>query len=108
VSGNSQATSASASYELNLGFGTDAVANRFQFSTAGIVAADGTLTIDVFSAIRGYADFGGPATSIGRIGTLSFGPGNTLSYVPEPGTLLLVGVGLAGLAALDRRTRRAA
>lgn len=105
--GNSLPTSASASYETNLGFGTDAVANRFPFSTAGIIAGDGTLTIDVYSAIRGYEDFGGPARSISQIGALVFGPGNTLSYVPEPGTLLLVGAGLLGLAGVDRRTRRA-
>lgn len=105
--GNSQPTSNSASYEQNLGLATDAVANRFPFSTAGIIAGDGTLTIAVYSAVRGYEDFGGPARSIQQIGALVFGAGDTLSYVPEPGTLLLVGAGLLGLAGLDRRTRRA-
>ena len=107
VSGSWPATTASASYELNLGFATDAVANNFPLSTAGIVAQDGTLTINVYSAARGYESFGGPATSIASIGTLVFGAGDTLSYVPEPGTLLLVGMGLLGLAAVDRRARRA-
>jgi PEP-CTERM motif len=105
--GGSQSTGASSSYEGNLGFGTDAVANRFPFSTAGIIAGDGTLTIAVYSAVRGYEDFAGPARSIQAIGSLVFGPGDTLSYVPEPGTLLLVGAGLLGLAGIDRRTRRA-
>jgi hypothetical protein len=37
------------------------------------------------------------AGTLAAFGTL------TLTYVPEPGTLLLLGMGVAGLAALGRR-----
>jgi hypothetical protein len=108
IAGNNQSSGNSASYESNLGLTTDAIGNRFMFSTAGVIGNDGTLTINVYSAVRGYEDFGiDPARSVELIGALVFGEGDTLTYVPEPGTLLLMGAGLLGLAALDRRTRRA-
>jgi hypothetical protein len=108
VSNNVIPTSASFSYQNSLGLGTDAVANNLSFSIAALVAG-GSANLTIYNAIKGFEDFGGPARVVSELGTLSIN-GNTLSYaaVPEPGTLLLVGMGLAGLAALERRSRRAA
>jgi hypothetical protein len=106
VSGNTLQTTAAASYQMNLGLGTDAVANNFPFSIAGVVDGNGSLSLTVYSAVRGYTDFGGPDRSVSPIAALVVN-GSNLAYVPEPGTLLLVGAGLLGLAGLDRRTRQA-
>jgi hypothetical protein len=106
VAGNTITTAMAFSYQASLGLGTDAVANNLPFSIAGVIAGDGTLEIDVYSAVRGYEDFGGPARTVDQLGTLVFA-GGQLSYVPEPGTLFLVATGLLGLASLERRSRRA-
>jgi hypothetical protein len=107
ASSNVVQTSQSFSYQLNLGLGTDAIANSFPFSIAGIISG-GSLTLGIYSAVRGYEGFdpNAPATEVRLVGSLAIN-GNSLSYVPEPGTLLLVAAGLAGLAAFDRRARRA-
>lgn len=106
VGSNVIQTSQSFSYQNALGLGTDALANNFPFSIASVIAG-GAVQLEILNAVRGYAEFGGPATLVQGIGTLSIA-GNALSYsaVPEPGTLLLVTVGLAGLATIDRRARR--
>ena len=54
----------------------------------GVVFDDGTLSKTVTGA-----DF----SDLGKL---------TLNFVPEPGTLLLLGSGVAGLAALGRRRMR--
>jgi hypothetical protein len=107
VSSNVIPTSASFSYQNNLGLGTDAIANSLSFSIAGLVTG-GSLSLDIISAARGYPDFGGPSKVVGSAGSLVIS-GNSLVYsaVPEPGTLVLLAAGLGGLAAFQRRSARA-
>jgi len=55
----------------------------------------------------GTVQFVAPATgSIGIFGSLPVFGTLTLSYTPEPGTLLLLGSGIAGLAVLGRKKLR--
>jgi hypothetical protein len=100
-------TSASFSYQSNLGLGTDRIASALSFSIAGLITG-GNLNLDIISAARGYPDFGGPSKVVEPAGSLVIS-GNSLVYsaVPEPGTLVLLAAGLGGLAAFQRRQARA-
>ncbi len=87
------------SFEFKLG---DFVGNTLGFAVTGIVDGAGNLTLGLFEAIRGYAGFGGPATQVTRLGTLTVA-GNAIAFVPEPVTLLLLVAGLGGLAVIGRK-----
>jgi hypothetical protein len=105
VASNVIQSTASFSYQNTLGLGTDAIGNNFPFSIAGIITG-GQLQLDIYSAIKGYGDFGGPATAIAAIGSVSInGTGLNYAAVPEPGTLLLLSAGLVGIAAIGRNRR---
>jgi hypothetical protein len=94
VASASVLTSNLSSYGATLG---PDVGSQFPFPiNANLV---GSLSLPIFGAVRGYSDFGGPARVVAQIGTLDLGAN---------GTVLLLGAGLAGLASLERRSRRAA
>ena len=98
------------SYEMVLGGGgTDAIDNRFTFSTAGVFDGQERLQIPVFSVVRGYEVFGGPATEYTEILNLAF-DGTQVEFQPAPEAPAALGtlVGGAVLAALSRRRRGAA
>lgn len=77
-----------------------------QFAIADLLPATAATTI--------FFDFGGDTRSLSALlgapgsATLSFDPGTAAAPVPEPGTLVLFGAGLAALArsAARRRNRR--
>ena len=93
-------TSLYASYTGVLGFNSDAVGNQLPLSTAGFVTANVLGSqLPLYELIQsatplpsGDYDLG---TQIGELGVVRL--------VPEPGTLLLVGAGLAGLIGFGRR-----
>jgi hypothetical protein len=101
------ATSEAFSYTNVLGFGTDAVANSFTFSTAGTVDEQGRVSIAVYGAQRGYESFGGPPTEYLQISTLQI-DGTSVDFEPAPEAGALAGtlVGAAVLAAAGARRRR--
>lgn len=100
------------------GFGDPAIgqpAGTFVGLAHGVVGAgDSTAaTVDIGTIIvlqaTGVGSFtvsqsgSGNSTINGQDGPPSFGPNLTVTVVPEPGTALLMGLGLAGLAAAGRR-----
>jgi hypothetical protein len=95
------------SYEFFLGGGgTDAIDNKFTFSTAGIFDDQERLEIGVFSAVRGYGSFGGPDTEYVQVASAAFdGPEVTFEPAPEASAALGTLAGGALLAALARRRR---
>jgi hypothetical protein len=94
------------SYEQVLGVGTDAIASRFTFSTAGVYDGQERLSIPLYSAVRGYSDFGGPDTEYAAILNLAF-DGTEVEFLPAPEASSALGtlIGGALLAAHARRRR---
>lgn len=94
------------SYESVLGVGADAVGSAFPFSTAGFFDGSEMLQIPLYSAVRGYADFGGPDPEHLELVTLAF-DGGMLEFAPAPEAPAVLRL-LAGISVLlaARRIRR--
>jgi hypothetical protein len=95
------------SYSNQIGVGSNTINNTLPFSTAATLSANGKV-VDLWSAQTPKLN----VSSTTLLGTLTVdgnfaGDGSevriTFSAVPEPGTLLLVAMGLAGLAWTGKR-----
>lgn len=96
------------SYENVLGKGTDKIGNNFQgVTTAGIIDGAGQLSINLFSDVRGYEDFGGPPTLYQTLGQIEIDGSEVTFVVPEPAQALATAVGSLVLGSLARLRRRA-
>jgi hypothetical protein len=91
------------SYSGNLGLGTDEVGNTLPISTSAIfgTGANQTESLPLYELIQnltetplGSGNFNFLVT-VNRLGSIA--------PIPEPGTVLLVGAGLLGLARFGRR-----
>jgi len=104
-------TSLTSSYTNVIGLGTNQINNLLPFSTAATLSGNGQ-TVDLWTGTRTAVT----TSSTALIGTLlvsgnSAGNGSqvqiTFNAVPEPGTILLVASGLAGLVWAGRGRRTA-
>ncbi len=100
-------SSALFSYESVLGgAGADNIGSAFPFSTSGFFDASEMLEIPLYSAVRGYADFGGPEAEYLELARMVF-DGAVLDFepAPEPAAVLRLLAGAAVLMAAHRLRR---
>lgn len=97
-----QSATAPTGYALKIG---NDFQSAFPFTTVGTIAADGTLSIGLYSAIAGdpFLDPSDPAFNQRLTQIASLHVTSTGITVPEPVTILAIGLALAGLATLRRR-----
>lgn len=95
------------SYEAYLGVGTDAIANSFVFSIAGVFDGNGRLEIPLYYAQRGNVDFGGSAPVYRQESIVAIDE-TDLEFLaaPEAGAALATAAGAAMLAVAGSRRRR--
>ncbi|HTO69267.1 MAG TPA: PEP-CTERM sorting domain-containing protein [Myxococcota bacterium] len=93
-----QANSAPTAFALKIG---NDFQSAFPFATTGTIDADGNLSISLYSAIASDPFTGADQqiTQLARLNVTSTG----ITVVPEPASILVIGLTLAGLATLRRR-----
>ena len=83
--------------------GDSPTAAHFRVSFQAVAGLSGPTVVSAVNLVFGNGRFGNVAVGTGGV-TLPFSnAGFTVNVVPEPGTALLMGLGLAGLAARGRR-----
>jgi PEP-CTERM motif len=92
-------TGAPQQYETVLGLGTDQIANTTLVPTAITIGASG-YSVGLYQVTKNASGFSDVVQLFTLVGNSDTGK---LTFVPEPGSLLLLGAGIAGLAAFGKR-----
>ena len=95
-----QSATAPTAYAVKVAGTSNDFFGAFSFSTVGTIDSTGNLRISLYSAVQSDAFTGAPQ-SVNLLANLHVTP--TGIVVPEPASILAIGLGLAGIATLRRR-----